>query len=157
MVERTPLAERFWSKVNKNGPIPKHRPDLGPCWLWTGYISRDGYGKIAYGKRGDAIHAHNIGYLLLRGPIDDGLEFDHLCKVRHCVNPWHGERTTHTTNVMRGEGFSVVNAAKTHCAQGHPFDEENTIRRTSGGRGCRLCQREAGRRYKQRRKEKRCP
>ncbi len=149
------LEERFWSKVDKAGPIPLHRPDLGPCWLWTGFVDPDGYGRIAYGKRGQAAHAHNIGYLLLRGPIDDGLEFDHLCKIRRCVNPWHGERTTHPANVLRGESFSAVNARKTHCAQGHPYDEANTYHRTRGGRDCRQCRRASVQRYKQRQKEQR--
>src|SRR6185312_13183624 len=83
--------ERFWAKVDKDGPEPEHRPDLGPCWLWTtGRFSGavGGYGQF-WRCEGQNLHAHRVAYELLVGPIPYGLHLDHLCRVRHCVNPKH--------------------------------------------------------------------
>jgi hypothetical protein len=96
------LIGRFWEKVNKNGPIPPDRPDLGPCWIWHGAITR-GYGTFRIGKEvnGTAL-AHRLSYQWLVGPLPDGLELDHLCFVRCCVNPAHLEPVTHSINLERG-------------------------------------------------------
>jgi len=54
--------ERFWPKVDKNGPIPAHRPDLGPCWIWTGStIKNSGYGKFWDGTYTDAGNPRMVG------------------------------------------------------------------------------------------------
>ncbi len=89
----------FWSKVEK-------QPD--GCWLWLGARSNNGYGHTTY--RGDAgqlrhISAHRRAYSLLRGPIPTGLDLDHLCRVRHCVNPDHLEPVTRSLNLRRGHAF----------------------------------------------------
>lgn len=135
----TPLtfhtAGRFWRKVNKNGPIPANRPDLGPCWLWTAYVNPDGYGCFQFEGGG---LAHRFAYLTQRGPIPADKVIDHLCRVRHCVNPGHLEVVTQRVNLLRGESIQAHNAAKTHCKHGHQFTPENTDTR-KGRRYCRQC------------------
>jgi hypothetical protein len=156
------MDERFWLCVNKDGPVVASRPDLGPCWPWTGHLFHDGYGRFDYGGRADktAARAHRISYAWLKGEIPDGLIVDHLCHThdsdcpggktcphRRCVNPDHLEAVTQRVNVLRGVGISALNAAKTHCPRNHPYDEANT--RTRGGsRHCRTCDRiQANARY----------
>lgn len=92
-------ADRFMEKVDKDGPVPSIRPELGPCWLWTGSVTLQGYG--IFGLPG-ASEAHRASYLLFKGPIPEGLEVDHLCFVRPCVNPAHLEAVTHEENIRRG-------------------------------------------------------
>jgi HNH endonuclease len=107
MVARTPPSERFWAKINKGGPIPEHRSDLGPCWLWTA-ATNYGYGVFRIDRR--SIYAHRYAYELLVGPIPDGLQLDHLCRVPPCVNPTHLEPVTHRENILRGTTY--INSLK---------------------------------------------
>lgn len=93
------LASRFWARVDKNGPIPELRPDLGPCWIWTGSVNHQGYGHITAGRRGFLVH--RITYVWNIGPIESGLELDHLCRIHACVNPYHLEPVTHAENMRR--------------------------------------------------------
>ena len=114
-------------------------PNSG-CWLWTGSVLSSGYGRIGIG--GKEYLAHRIVYEMLIGPIPDGLELDHKCRVRPCVNPDHLEPVTHIENVRRGEaGFARRNQylSRTHCPHGHPWTHENTIRNARGHRHCREC------------------
>src|SRR3990172_475920 len=144
------LPVRFWAKVNENGPIPAHRPDLGPCWQWTACQNRDGYGQFLVGSRTDGtrktVLAHRWAYEHLIGPVAEGLEPDHLCRNPTCVCPSHIEPVTHAENVLRGDSPRATRArglAKTHCHQGHPYDEANTyIYPRSERRGCRACHRQ---------------
>ncbi len=131
--------ERFWAKVDKNGPIPENRPDLGPCWEWTG-ANTAGYG--VYG-RGPQKLVHRMSYELHIGPIPAGLQIDHLCRNRCCLNPDHLEVVTGAENLRRSLGPTGLNAQKTHCKRGHPFDEGNTRIGKDGSRNCRTCVREA--------------
>jgi hypothetical protein len=131
-----PTAEgRFWSKVNKNGPVSDYRPTLGPCWLWTGARSGAGYGHRRVG--GHYVDTHRFAYELLIGPIPAGLELDHLCRIRLCVNINHLEPVTRQVNIQRGIS---ANGIKTHCLWGHPFDADNTYW-YKGRRICRACNR----------------
>lgn len=112
----------------------------GSHWLWTGCVSKQGYGRM-YHNRGTH-GAHRVIYQILKGEIPEGLELDHLCRIRHCVNPTHLEPVTPRENLRRGVGIGVVNAAKTHCKQGHEFIGEN-LYVWRGWRKCRECMRQA--------------
>lgn len=102
-----PLAERFWAKVNKNGPIPEHWPELGPCYIWTAYTNAKGYGVIGVSGNSTAL-AHRVGYELQVGPIPPDKEPDHLCRNRSCVRGSHLEAVTHKENVQRGRHWRTV-------------------------------------------------
>lgn len=86
------IQERFWSKVNKNGPIPAHRPGLGRCWTWTAFVSNRGYGKIGKGgKRGGMLYAHRLSFSIANASfkLDSALWVLHKCDNRLCVKPTH--------------------------------------------------------------------
>ncbi len=123
------------------------------CWLFTPAKDRHGYGRIRY--RNKECVAHRVSYEAFVGPIPIGFELDHLCRVRHCINPEHLEPVTGRDNVLRGDGLAAANARKTHCPQGHPYSGDNLIIRKDGLRRCRECCREYSRRHKARVKEAR--
>lgn len=127
---RTDPVPRFWSKVDLDGP--------GGCWLWTAGDNGEGYGRFWTGT--GSMQAHRFAYELLVGPIPEGLQIDHLCRVRRCVNPAHLEPVTQRENILRGTSPQAKNATKTHCPKGHPYNEENT-RWHRGSRYCRVCPR----------------
>lgn len=107
------------------------------CWEWQGHTTR-GYGRVHRDGRTHAVH--RLAYELLVGPIPAGLTIDHLCRNRACFNTAHLEPVTLRENILRGETIAAENAAKTHCKNGHPFDDENTGRdKTRGARYCREC------------------
>jgi hypothetical protein len=83
--------------------------------------------------------AHRVSYERYVGPIPEGAHLDHLCRNRACVNPEHLEPVSVQTNILRGVSPSAVNAAKTECLRGHPFDDENTYVCPAGKRRCRAC------------------
>ena len=116
---KRPLAERFWEKVIKHGPIPEHRPYLGPCWGWLGAHTGDGYGNFTVSK-GHFRPAHVIAYELMIGPVPSighRPVLDHLCRNRGCSNPWHLEPVTNRVNIIRGTGFAAVHAQATPLRQ----------------------------------------
>lgn len=119
----TKMWLRFWHKVDKNGPIPTHRPDLGPCWQWIGRFCL-GYGRFEPIDR-VSVRAHRFSYWFCVGPIPEELEPDHLCRNRGCVHPGHVELVTSKENTLRGNGPTGVNGRKTHCVNGHLFAGEN--------------------------------
>lgn len=90
--------ERFWSKVDKDGPVPRYNWAEGACWMWTAAKS-NGYGIV--GVAGTSIGAHRMAYMLSIGPIPEGLELDHLCRNPGCVNPGHLEPVTRAENIRR--------------------------------------------------------
>lgn len=134
---------RFWSKVNKKGPTPAHRPELGPCWIWMAFVDDKGYGRFGNGKK--IVKAHRFSYELIK-EIPDGLMLDHLCRTRNCVNPNHLEPVTAQENTtapgsQSGAALAERNRSKTACPKGHPYDEKNTYINSQGDRLCRECNR----------------
>lgn len=121
----------------------------GDCWEWTGYIRPDGYPHTTMMVNGVQKQklAHRVVYEMLVGDIPDGLDIDHLCRVRHCVKPDHLEPVTRSENMKRSgaiaQGLHRIHEekrARTHCSNGHEFTEENTKWRTdNNGRRCRTC------------------
>jgi hypothetical protein len=137
----TRRIDLFNAKVDRQASTPDHDPTLGPCWWWTACINPDtGYGTFWDGK---VLSAHRWSYEHFIGPIPEGLQVDHLCRVRRCVNPNHLEPVSLAENVRRGS-----RANQTHCIHGHEFTPENTIKRRRGGRGCRSCENAGQRRRK---------
>ncbi len=127
-MENVTRADRFWAKVQKTET----------CWLWTGAKSR-GYGYFNIGDHQDL--AHRVAYRWLVGPIAAGTEIDHLCRVKNCVRPDHLEAVTHKLNLRRSDEVTGKRSARTHCPQGHPYDEANTHRSADGRRHCLICRR----------------
>jgi hypothetical protein len=133
---RTAPEVRFWRRV-----------EVADCWEWTGSCDRHGYGQFYDGVRNT--RAHRYAYKTLVGPIPRGLVIDHLCRNTICVNPDHMQVVTVRENTLRGNTFQARNLRKTHCPQGHPYDQANTYLHR-GKRHCRICQRDANRRYYER-------
>lgn len=107
------------------------------CWLWQGYVDKKGYGRFGAGKPSGEQMAYRFGWIMAFGPVPPGLELDHTCKVRRCVNPAHLEAVPHLVNVRRGASAQRL---RTHCPFGHPYDETNThVRPSTGWRECRAC------------------
>lgn len=106
-------------------PYPKAkllaRAVAGPnsCLIWTGAKNNSGYGQIRV--NGTTTYTHRLAYEVFVGPIPEGLHLDHLCRNRACCNPHHLEPVTSGENTRRGEP-----ANRTHCPEGHPYDEANT-------------------------------
>jgi hypothetical protein len=118
-----------------------------PCIIWAGALDRKGYAAKFKGRR-----AARAIFEAAKGPIPPGLVLDHLCHTydlaclggdscphRACVNPEHLEPVTSRENTLRGRTSAAANAAKTHCPQGHPYDEVNTYVQKKGSRVCRVC------------------
>lgn len=135
--------ERFWSKVVAG--------DSDSCWEWNGAHVPKGYGSIGHWNGRSQESAHRAMVELLTGcRVPVGMQIDHLCRNRGCVNPWHLEVVSPRTNVLRGVGRSAENAAKTHCKRGHELAGSNlSIDLVDGGarfeRRCKTCVREQAR------------
>jgi len=84
---RKTLEERFWAKVDKNGPVPEHCPELGPCWVWTASVSTKGYGQIR--DEGILRQAHRVSWQMHYGAVQNGLFVLHRCDRPACCNPGH--------------------------------------------------------------------
>jgi hypothetical protein len=146
------IEERFWRKVNKDGPVP--RPGMSNCWLWTASLTR-GYGEIfLHGKNR---RAHRVGYVIQSGTlIPDGLSVLHKCDINNCVRLDHLFLGTQTDNMrdMHAKGRGILppktypyrfRPRATTCSKGHLLEGENLYLRKKKHRYeriCRTCQRQ---------------
>lgn len=140
------LLDRIWAKTRLNA-------ETG-CWEWTGKTNERGYGYIQIGRQ--SRRAHRVAYEAFLGEVPDGLVLDHLCRVRNCMNPAHLEPVSHAENVRRGEAPSRRSwklNPRSHCPQGHPYDEANAYIRPNGRRMCRACAQARKRRYRQEKRQ----
>lgn len=126
----TTLPDRLFAKVAPAGPLE--------CWIWTASLNTGGYGQIYYAGRPQ--RAHRLTYELFRAEIPEGLQIDHLCRVRACVNPWHLEPVTNAVNTERGDLWKQ-DRRWSHCKYGHEFAGDNLKIDPSGMRRCRTCER----------------
>lgn len=78
---------RFWARVDKNGPIPAHAPELGPCWVWIGGKNNSGYGNLTL--NGESVQAHRVAWKLSNGEVPEGQFVLHRCDNRPCCRPSH--------------------------------------------------------------------
>lgn len=106
-------------------------PNSG-CWLWLAGCYGNGYGCMSINGRQQP--AHVASYEAHYGSVPSGLELDHRCRNKLCVNPDHLDPVTHAENVRRWA------ASRTHCKRGHAIAEHNYERR-DGYRQCRECHR----------------
>ena len=128
-----PLEERFARhfEIDESG-----------CWLWTGALNGVGYGNFGLGRHEPhrTRLAHRVMYELRRGPIPEGLQLDHLCRVPRCVNPDHLEPVTPAENSRRGMSPSAIAVRTNRCHRGHTLEDAYVVPRT-GTRQCRGCRR----------------
>lgn len=124
---RVTLSPTFWNQVEITGF----------CWLWCGR-AKNGYGFFC----GSLVH--RLSYVELVGTIPAGLEIDHLCRVKNCINPDHLEPVTRLENIRRR------NMLYNWCKHGHRFTKENTKIGQGGRRQCRACWRRRTAEYQRR-------
>lgn len=119
-------AVRFWRNINRNGPVPIHRPHLGNCWIWTGAIEGSGYGNFSY--RGKNMKASRIMWIETFGPIPDGLQVLHKCDVRSCVRRDHLELGTPKKNMEQREERGRGNQQKGELCGKSTHTEEQVLK-----------------------------
>lgn len=158
---KDPLG-RFMAKVHDNYQGLRHPlSDLTGCWIWIGGVTKAGYGNFCIERDGHGGHqtqklAHRFAYETLIGPIPEGMQLDHLCNNKRCVNPDHLKPVTARENTLRADTVTGRNARKTHCKRGHPLRGDNLRIMPDGERDCKECARMWQRTYRKR-KQKQSP
>jgi len=121
-----------------------YEEDEAGCWIFLGKRDKKGYGTA--GMHGSA---HRLFYVCLVGPVPDGLQIDHLCRVKHCVNPEHMEPVTVQENLRRK--YEAM-PRRTHCQRGHAYTESNTYITYRGHQECIECRKRNKRNFRIREK-----
>ncbi len=122
---------RFWSKVRTSDI---HSYNDTPCLEWLAAKNQQGYGE--FWLNGKLERSHRVSYENKFGKISEGLEIDHLCRNRCCINTDHLQVVPHKENMRRAIS---ANRNKTRCPQGHEYTSENIYIQPNGGRNCRIC------------------
>ena len=131
--------ERFRAKVDVRTPEE--------CWEWMASTTNSGYGR--YRLPDKHVSAHRFAYEATVGPIPEGLDLDHKCRNRRCVNPAHLEPVTERENTLRGISIAAMNARKTHCWKGHELAGAN-LYVWQGARACKACRKTNRKRHEAR-------
>jgi len=133
-----PIEQRFWEKVNKE--------TANGCWEWSSAVRGNGYGAFFTHllNEGRKCHgAHRYSWMMVNGPIPEGLWVLHKCDNRICVNPDHlflGDRTDNMRDCAKKKRVCTIGQSnKTHCKRGHEFTEKNTKLNKIGHRSCKTC------------------
>jgi hypothetical protein len=134
---RDEISTTFWDNVEKTED----------CWLWLRGVRSNTNPRKAYGVvrvNGRTRAATHVAWELTYGrPFPEGMLACHHCDNPRCVRPSHlfvGTARDNTHDALRKGRLNPHNAWKTHCPQGHPYDEVNTyINPNSGRRTCRAC------------------
>lgn len=154
--ERFSLSE-FDSYLKHDGPTPEHRPDLGPCWTWTGAVNSGGYGLLPAVRFGTKL-AHRVALTIHLGRGVEGVVM-HLCDNPRCSRPSHLAEGTQSDNMADAAAKGRARGGRynqTHCSRGHELSGENVrqITRADGytERRCVPCQREHAKKQAERRK-----
>jgi len=123
------VLDRFWRKVI---------PGRNGCLEFTSCVGPSGYGNFRY--KGRMRRAHRFIYQTLIGEIPEGLELNHICWNRACVNVNHLEAVTHQKN-------AAYRVRAGYCINGHELTTENTFYRKDGYKECYECKRRHSREY----------
>lgn len=117
------------------------------CWCWTGGHYGNGYAAVYDPRTRRNGLGHRLAFEAFIGPIPDGLEIDHLCRVRDCLNPAHLRAVTHRVNVLAAsDTAAAISASRSACPRGHPYSGRNV----RGDRTCRVCLAAAEKRRRER-------
>lgn len=140
------MCELHYKRFKKTGStdaqrvdhLTRYRADEDGCWNWTGPIFSNGYGHISAVTFGTTL-AHRAFYVAHKGAVPDGLDLDHLCRNRQCVNPDHLEPVTRSVNIQRG----VKSRMQGRCKRGHDqtLPGARGVEACTGASFCRECRR----------------
>jgi hypothetical protein len=128
----TPMAERLLKR--------SYRTESG-CLVWDGSVGSTGYGQLPTSHPKRSVVAHRAAYEAWIGPIPDGLQIDHLCRNRRCIEPTHLEAVTPRENLLRSSAPNAIAARRSTCKNGHEWTDATTYRTKKGSRVCRTCHR----------------